>query len=63
MSTIDLRVDYLRRGRPEELRCRGEVLRVGNRVGVAQMVLFHPSTPDEIIAEAKGVYSLRRVDA
>ena len=63
VSTIDLRVDYLRPGRPEELRCRGEVLRLGNRVGVAHMSLFHPSSPDECVAEAKGVYSVRRAEA
>ena len=63
VSTIDLRVDYLRPGRSEELRCHGKVLRLGNRVGVAQISLFHPSTPDELVAEAKGVYSVRRAEA
>jgi len=60
VSTVDLRIDYLRPGRPEELRCLGEVLRVGNRVGVAQITLFHTSAPDVVIAEAKGVYSVKR---
>ena len=60
VSTIDLRVDYLRPGRSEELHCRGEVQRLGNRVGVAQISLFHPSSPDEPVAEAKGVYSVKR---
>lgn len=60
VSTIDLRVDYLRPGRLEELRCEGEVLRVGNRVGVAKICLFHPSRPDDLVAEAKGVYSVKR---
>lgn len=60
VSTIDLRVDYLRPGQPEELRCQGDVLRVGNRVGVAQIRLFHPSAPETVIAEAKGVYSVKR---
>lgn len=60
VSTVDLRVDYLRPGRLEELRCAGDVLRVGNRVGVANMSLFHPSRPDAPVAEAKGVYSVKR---
>ena len=60
VSTIDLRVDYLRPGRLEELRCVGEVVRLGNRVGVATISLFHPSAPDELVAEAKGVYSVKR---
>ncbi len=60
VSTIDLRVDYLRPGRLEELHAVGEVMRVGNRVGVAKVSLFHPSRPDELVAEAKGVYSVKR---
>lgn len=60
VSTIDLRVDYLRPGQLEELHARGEVLRVGNRVGVANISLFHPSRPGEPVAEAKGVYSVKR---
>ncbi|MCB9594369.1 MAG: hotdog fold thioesterase [Sandaracinaceae bacterium] len=63
VSTIDLRIDYLRPGQPEELRCRGSVLRLGNRVGVAQITLFHPSAADTTIAEAKGVYSVKRAAA
>lgn len=60
VSTIDLRVDYLRPGRLEDLHAVGEVMRVGNRVGVAKISLFHPSRPDELVAEAKGVYSVKR---
>ncbi len=60
VSTIDLRVDYLRPGRPEELRCAGEVLRLGNRVGVAKITVFHPKDAARPIAEAKGVYSVKR---
>ncbi len=60
VSTIDLRVDYLRPGQLEALHARGEVLRVGNRVGVANISLFHPSRPGEPVAEAKGVYSVKR---
>lgn len=63
VSTIDLRVDYLRPGRAEELLCRGELIRLGNRVGVTQISLFHPSTSGELIAEAKGVYSVKRAEA
>jgi uncharacterized protein (TIGR00369 family) len=60
VSTIDLRVDYLRPGMPEDLHASGTVLRVGNRVGVASVSLFHPSRPEELVAEAKGVYSVKR---
>ena len=60
ISTIDLRVDYLRPARLEELLCLGTVLRIGNRVGVAKIKLFHADAPDDLVAEAKGVYSVRR---
>jgi uncharacterized protein (TIGR00369 family) len=60
VSTIDLRVDYLRPGKLEDLHATGVVLRVGNRVGVTTISLFHPSQPDELVAEAKGVYSVKR---
>jgi hypothetical protein len=34
---------------------------VGNRVGVADIRLFHPSAPDETVATGKGVYNIRMV--
>lgn len=60
VATIDLRVDYLRRGREEPLRGRADVIRAGNRVGVASVAVYHPSTPDAPVAVAKGVYTIRR---
>jgi uncharacterized protein (TIGR00369 family) len=60
VSTIDLRVDYLRPGRLEDLHASGVVLRVGNRVGVTTISVYHPAKPDELVAEAKGVYSIKR---
>ncbi len=60
VSTIDLRVDYLRPGRAETLVATGRVLRVGNRVGVVNIVLTHDGDV-EPIAEAKGVYAIKRV--
>ncbi len=60
VSTIDIRVDYLRPARLEDLVAEGVVRRVGNRVGVASIRAFHPSLPDETVAEAMGVFSVRR---
>lgn len=60
VSTIDLRVDYLRPARLELFHAIANVLRVGNRVGVANVVVVHPSRPDEPVAEAKAVYSVKR---
>ncbi|WP_394834591.1 hotdog fold thioesterase [Pendulispora rubella] len=58
LSTIDLRVDYLRPGKPELVACEATVVRQGNRVGVTDMRLFHPSSPEETIATGKGVYNI-----
>lgn len=60
VATIDLRVDYLRPGRPKPLRGEGRVVRFGNRVGVSAITITHPDEPDHPIAVAKGVYNLKR---
>ncbi|MBW2525021.1 MAG: PaaI family thioesterase [Deltaproteobacteria bacterium] len=59
VSTIDLRVDYLLPGAAEDLIAEATVVRVGNRVGVADMRVFHPAGDEEPIATAKGVYAIR----
>jgi uncharacterized protein (TIGR00369 family) len=58
VSTIDLRIDYLRPGRPETLVVEAKVVRAGRRVGVIDMNLFHPSAPLDPIATGKGVYNI-----
>ncbi len=64
ISTVDLRVDYLRPGRLDELLAEGVVRRVGNRMGVVAIRCFHPSSEDDSVAEAMAVYNIRReVDA
>jgi uncharacterized protein (TIGR00369 family) len=59
VSTIDLRIDYLRPGRSETLVCEAVAVRVGRSVGVADMRLFHPSARGEVIATGKGVYAIK----
>lgn len=59
VSTIDLRIDYLRPGRQEDLRAHAVVVRVGKSVGVADIRLFHPSHEAQTIATGKGVYAIR----
>ncbi|MBI4816043.1 MAG: hotdog fold thioesterase [Deltaproteobacteria bacterium] len=60
LSTVDFRVDYLRPGRREDVVVEARLIRLGNRVGVTDMVAFHPSSPLELIATGKGVYNVRR---
>ncbi len=62
ISTIDLRVDYLFPGGAERLIAEATVVRVGNRVGVADIRCFQPGAPDRIVATGKGVYNIKRRD-
>jgi uncharacterized protein (TIGR00369 family) len=59
VSTIDLRVDYLRPGRLEQLVAEATVVRLGGRVGVAEIRLFHMSAETETVATGKGVYAIK----
>ena len=61
LSTVDLRVDYLRPAGKAELLAEAEVLRVGGRVGVVRIQTF--SGPERIhVAEGTGVYQIKRKD-
>jgi uncharacterized protein (TIGR00369 family) len=59
VSTIDLRVDYLRPGRTETLVAEARAIRVGRSVGVVDVRVFHRSAPDETMATGKGVYAIK----
>jgi uncharacterized protein (TIGR00369 family) len=60
ISTIDLRVDYLRPGSPELLVVEATVVRIGNRVSVTDARAFHPSDPSVTVATGKAVYNVQR---
>lgn len=59
ISTIDLRVDYLRGAEPEAIMVEGKIIRFGNRILVARMKAFQN---EKLIAEGKGVYNFVRVN-
>ena len=57
-STVDLRIDYLRPGRPhEDLWCSAQVLRLGNRVAVADCEVWQ-GVPRSTIAKVRAVYNV-----
>jgi uncharacterized protein (TIGR00369 family) len=60
IATIDLRVDYLRPAPPDDLVAEAEVRLLGNRVGNSQVKIFAAGNPEEIVAEGRGVYNVRR---
>jgi uncharacterized protein (TIGR00369 family) len=59
VSTIDLRLDYLRPAKLERIAADAVIIRVGGRVGVADVRLFHLSHEEETVATAKGVYAIK----
>lgn len=56
LSTVDLRLDYLRPGRLTDVQCEATVVRAGNRVAVTTMIVRQGQ--DYIAAEGRGVYNL-----
>jgi uncharacterized protein (TIGR00369 family) len=58
VSTIDLRIDYLRPARLETLVAEARVVRLGNRVGVADVRIYNAPAPELTIATGKGVYNI-----
>ncbi|TNE88961.1 MAG: hotdog fold thioesterase [Deltaproteobacteria bacterium] len=59
VATVDLRVDYLRPGRPEDVHCDARVVRAGNKVAVSSMVLWQGEGPEDyVVADCRGVYNV-----
>ena len=58
VSTIDLRIDYLRPARLATVVAEATVVRSGNRVGVVDIRMFNIDAVDETIATGKGVYNI-----
>lgn len=57
LSTIDLRVDYLRFADGNDLVFEGKLVSMGNRIMVTKMKAFQE---DVLVAEGKGVYNFIR---
>ncbi len=60
VSTLDLRVDFLRPGRPEPVLCRARVVRTGNRVAAVSATAYHEGEEKEPIAMGMAVFNIRR---
>ncbi len=61
LSTIDMRVDYLRPAALEDLVADARVVRTGNRVCACDILVWQ-HRPDELIATGKAVYNIKRAD-
>ena len=60
ISTIDMRVDYLRPAGPEDLIAEARVKLLGNRVGNTSVIVYSASDPELIVAEGRAVYNVRK---
>ncbi len=60
ISTIDLRVDYLKPALSETLVAESHVKLLGNRVGNVQTSVYASSAPEVVLAEGRSVYNIRR---
>jgi uncharacterized protein (TIGR00369 family) len=59
ISTIDIRVDFIHPGRPEDILVEGNIVRDGSSLIFTTMRAFHPSDK-ETIAEGRAVYRVKR---
>jgi uncharacterized protein (TIGR00369 family) len=59
ISTIDMRVDYLRPGKPLDLIVEGEIVRSGNRIVVTRMIAWQEDR-QHLVAEGRAVYNVKR---
>lgn len=59
ISTIDMRVDYLRPAIGADIIAEGKIARSGNRIVVTSMVAYLKDK-EELVAEGKAVYNVRR---
>ena len=64
VSTVDLRVDYLRPGPAADLVCEAEVIRLGNRVAVTRARVYSVELPldgdADPVALGQAVYNIVR---
>ena len=63
ISTVDIRVDYLRPGPDHDIIAESEVQRIGNRVSVVHTRVFAASDKKTVIAEGRAVYNIRRTQS
>lgn len=59
IATVDIHVDYLFPGRPEDIVVEGQIIRNGNSLIFTQMTARHEGD-DQIIAQARAVYRVKR---
>lgn len=59
IATVDIHVDYLYPGKPEDILVEARIVRNGNSLIFTQMTARHEGD-DQIIAQARAVYRVKR---
>lgn len=59
IATVDIHIDYLFPGRPEDILVEGRIIRNGNSLIFTRMAACHEAD-DQIIAQARAVYRVKR---
>lgn len=60
ISTVDMRVDYLRPGPDKDIIAESNVVRTGNRVSVVNTIIYTADDPMQVLAEGRAVYNTRK---
>ena len=60
ISTVDMRVDYLRPGPERDIVAESNVVRTGNRVSVVNTIIYTADDPRQVLVEGRAVYNTRR---
>jgi uncharacterized protein (TIGR00369 family) len=60
ISTIDIRIDYLYPGKPEDIVVEGEIVKDGSSVIFTKMKAHHQEQ-QELIAEGRAIYRIKRL--
>jgi uncharacterized protein (TIGR00369 family) len=60
ISTVDMRVDYLRPGPDKDIVAESRVVRTGNRVSVVNTIIYPSDAPEQILVEGRAVYNTRK---
>jgi uncharacterized protein (TIGR00369 family) len=63
ISTVDMRVDYLRPGPDSDIVAESRIVRMGNRVSVVNTIVYPVDKKEEILAEGRAVYNTRKAQS
>lgn len=58
ISTVDLRIDYLRPAKPEDILCHAKIQRLGKRLAVVSADIYHDGHKHEPVAIGNAVFNI-----